>query len=85
MSNWRRQGNRFGNEHSFIRGLPPLAGHDHIYIVARTTGTDQPLTPIGNGCLWAVSARHFGGIGLNPMAAISAPHDQPNTGIGGTA
>jgi hypothetical protein len=38
----------------------PLAGHGHVYIVARTMGTDQPLSPIGNGSLGAVSLRHFG-------------------------
>ena len=27
---------------NLIRGLPPLADHDHIYIVARATGTNQP-------------------------------------------
>jgi hypothetical protein len=45
--------------------------------------TDEPLTPIGNGRFGAVSLRHFGGIGLNLMLAIPAPHDQANTGSSG--
>ena len=64
----------------------PLSGDDHIGIVAPATGTDEPsraspalaaeaatLMPIGNGSLGAVSSGHFGGIGLNLMAAIPAP------------
>jgi hypothetical protein len=61
--------------------LPPFgAGPHHICIVAPTTGTGEPLTPIGSGSLGAVSSRHFGGIGLNPMAALPGPHNQANTG-----
>jgi hypothetical protein len=41
------------------------AGHDHVRVVAPATRTDQPLMPIGNGSLGAVSLRHFGGSGLN--------------------
>jgi len=37
----------------------PLAGHNQIRIVAPETGTDQPLSPIGNGSLGAVSFSHF--------------------------
>ena len=44
------------------------------------TGTDEPLTPIGNRRLGAVSARHFGRIKLNLMAAIPAPHDEAKMG-----
>src|ERR1700731_2786429 len=40
--------------------LSPLAGHHRIDIVAPTTRTDQPLAPIGNGCLGALPSRHFG-------------------------
>jgi hypothetical protein len=59
---------------------PPAAGHDHIYLVASTTGTDEPTSPLGNGSLGAVSSRHFGGIGLNLVAAFPAPHDQAHMG-----
>src|SRR5580704_8683675 len=59
---------------------PPLAGHDHIGIVAPTTGTNEPLMPIENRRLGTVSSRHFGGIGLNLMSAFEAPDDEPNTG-----
>jgi hypothetical protein len=43
-----------------IDSSPPLAGHDHIRIVTPAPGTDQPLTPLGNGGLGAVSFDHFG-------------------------
>jgi hypothetical protein len=39
----------------------PLTGHDHIRVVAPAMRTDEPLTPIGNGRLEAVSSHHFGG------------------------
>jgi hypothetical protein len=69
----------------------PLSGGDHIGIAAPTTGTDEPLMPIGNGRLGAVSSRHFGGIRLDLMAALPAPgeavwlpegppHDQAHMG-----
>jgi hypothetical protein len=41
-----------------------LAGHHHIGIVAPATGTDEPVPPIGNGSLRAVSSHHLGGIGI---------------------
>jgi hypothetical protein len=33
----------------------------------------------------AVSLGHLGGIGLDLMAVILAPHNQPDLGIGGSA
>jgi hypothetical protein len=71
-----------------------IAGHHHIGIVAPAPGTDEPLLPIGNGRLGAISSRHFGwrshlrwlrqelrsGIGLRLIAAFEAPDDEPNTG-----
>jgi hypothetical protein len=64
-----------------LNSSAPLgAGHHHIRIVAPATRTDEPLTPIGNGSLGTVSSRHFGGIGLNLMLAIPAPHDEANMG-----
>jgi hypothetical protein len=59
---------------------PLCAAHHHINFVAPAMGTDQPLSPFGNGSLGAVSSRHFGGIGLNLMSAFEAPDDEPNTG-----
>jgi len=40
----------------------------------------QPVAPIKRGRFGAVSLRLLGGIGLDLMAAIPAPHDQANTG-----
>ena len=51
----------------------PLVGYYHIGVAAPSMGTDQPLAPIGNGSLGAVSSRHFGGIRLDLMAALPAP------------
>jgi hypothetical protein len=34
-----------------INSSTPLAGHDHIRIVAPATGTNEPFTPLGNGNL----------------------------------
>ncbi len=48
--------------------------------MAPAPGTDEPLTPIGNGSLATVSLRHFGGIGLNLMLAIPTPYDKANIG-----
>jgi hypothetical protein len=58
-----------------LEGSPPLAGHDHIRIVTPATGTHQPVTPIRNGSLGAISSRDCGGIGLNLMSAGFTPHD----------
>jgi hypothetical protein len=64
-----------------IRDLPSLIDLPLVnFTEPRTTGTDQPLMPVGNGCLGAVSSRHFGGIGLSLIAAFEAPYDEPNTG-----
>src|SRR5690349_3351786 len=57
-----------------------IAGYDHIDIAAPAPRTDQPLMPVGNGSLGAVSSRHFGGIWLRLISALPAPDDEPNTG-----
>jgi hypothetical protein len=51
-------------------------GHDHIGVMAPANRTDEPFRPIDNGCLWAVSPCHFGGLRFNLMAAFPAPYDQ---------
>jgi hypothetical protein len=48
----------------------PLAGHHHIDGATPATGTDEPLTPIGNGNVGAVSFGHFGGIRFDLMSAF---------------
>ena len=45
---------------------------------AAALGADQPLSPIGHRCFGAVPLGHLGGGGLDLMAAILAPHDQPD-------
>jgi hypothetical protein len=59
--------------------LPPLAGHHHIGVATPATGTDEPLMPLGNRGLRAVSFGHFGGIRFDLMSAPSTPYDQTNT------
>jgi hypothetical protein len=73
--------------HAAVRcGLAPLcAGHDHIDRAAPATETDEPLMPVRNRSLGAVSFGHFGGIGLDSMAAFPTTDDEPNTGSSRTA
>jgi hypothetical protein len=52
-------------ENKFL--LPPI-GPSH--------NQDDPLAPLGNRDLSAIALRLFGGIRLDLMAAISAPHDR---------
>jgi len=47
-------------------------------------GTNQPLAPLGNGSLGAVSLGHFAGIGVDPVAALSAPGEVVWLDKGGT-
>jgi hypothetical protein len=66
--------------------LSPLRpGHDHIDFAAAAFGTDQPLTPIEHGHFGAVPLGHLGRVGLDLMAAILAPNDQPDAGGGSIA
>jgi hypothetical protein len=53
-------------------------------LAAAALGADQPLSPIGHSRFGAVPLGHLGRIGLNLMAAILAPNDQPDAGAGGT-
>jgi hypothetical protein len=66
--------------------LSPLgSAYDHIDLTAAALGADQPLAPIGHRRFGAVSLGHFGGVGLNLVAAILAPYDQPDAGGGSVA
>src|SRR5215472_13808 len=72
----RRSGPALPKEQRDSKRLPPLrAGHHHIGIAASASRTHQPLRPIGDRGLGAVSASHFGGVRLNPMLARLAPYD----------
>jgi hypothetical protein len=56
---------------------PPLCpGHHHVEVGAAALGTDEPLAPLWNGCLRAVTARKLGGVGLDLVAARLTPHDE---------
>lgn len=51
-------------------GLTPLSpANDHVNLSAAALGTDEPLAPIENGGVRAVSRRHLGRVGLNLMLA----------------
>jgi len=54
-------------------------------LTAAALGADQPLSPIGHRRFGAVLLGHLGGIGLDLMAAILAPNDQPDAGGGSIA
>jgi hypothetical protein len=45
-------------------------------------GADQPLSPIRHSRFGAVPLGHLGRVGLNLVAAILAPNDQPDAGGG---
>jgi hypothetical protein len=45
---------------------------------AAAFGADQPVAPIENGRFGAVPSGHFGGIGLDLMSAVRAPHGEAN-------
>jgi hypothetical protein len=59
--------------------LPPLSpAHHRIDLPAAAVRTDEPGAPIEHGRFGAVPSSHLGGIGLDLMLAILAPHDQPD-------
>jgi hypothetical protein len=59
------------------------SAYDHIDLTAAAFGADQPLAPIGHGRFGAVLLGHLGRVGLDLVAAILAPNDQPDAGSGG--
>ena len=59
---------------------PPRTSNNHIGLAAAAFGADQPLGPIENRRLGAVSLRLLGGIGFDLIAAILAPDDEANAG-----
>jgi hypothetical protein len=60
------------------------SNHD-IHLPAAAFGADQPLAPIGHGRFGAVPLGHLGRVGLDLMAAILTPDDQPDAGGGSVA
>jgi hypothetical protein len=61
------------------------SAYDHVDLTAAALGADQPLAPIGHGRFGAVLLGHLGRVGLNLMAAILAPNDQPDACGGSVA
>jgi hypothetical protein len=61
--------------------LPPLcAGHHHVDIAAAAVRAHQPIAPLGNGCLGAVSSGDLRRIRLGPVAARLAPGYKSDAG-----
>jgi hypothetical protein len=61
--------------------LPALSSaHHHIGLPAAALRTNEPVAPIEHRCFGAVASSHLGRVGLDPMTAILAPYDQPDTG-----
>lgn len=67
-----RVGGRREPRSKWLGFSPPLARHDHIDLAPTTPRTNQPL-----------ALGLLGGIGLDPMTTLLAPHDQPHIGCGG--
>src|SRR5215469_12028166 len=49
----------------------------HVDMAAAGLRADEPLAPIGDRRLGAVARGHLGRVGLGPVLAILAPHDEP--------
>ena len=62
--------------------MPLGPGHDHIGLPFAATGTDEPLAPIEDAGVGAVTERHLSGVGFDLMLARLAPHDKPDLGSG---
>jgi hypothetical protein len=58
-----------------LRSLATLARNDHVDFTASALGADQPFPPFENRHRGAVALCLFDGIGLDLVAASSAPHD----------
>ena len=57
--------------------------NDHIDPPAPALAAHKSRMPIRDGHLGAVALGHLGGVGLDLMAAIETPHDQPHPGRSG--
>jgi len=55
-----------------------------INLAGTAPRTDQPLTPIENRGVRAISGSHLCGVGLDLTAAGFAPNDRPDLGRGGS-
>jgi hypothetical protein len=64
---------------------PPGPADDHVDIAAAAAGAHEPRLPVKQGGLRAIAGGVLGGIRLDLVAAIPAPHDEPHAGRGGSA
>jgi hypothetical protein len=65
--------------------LPPLACRPHVYLARAAARAHKPTAPLEHARLGAVAGGHLGRIGLDPVAALAAPHDEANASRGGAA
>jgi hypothetical protein len=66
--------------------LSPLSpAHHHVDVAATALAAHEPLAPIRHCRLDTVSLGHLGWVRLDLMAAILAPHDEPQMSCGGAA
>ena len=65
--------------------LSPRTGQHEIDAPAAASRAHQPLDPVADGCRGTVFRRHGDDIGLSPVPACVALHDQPHLGSGGAA
>lgn len=80
-----------GAEHLFerrklgARSKATGTAYDHVDFPATAHEAHQPLAPLRDRGLGAVSLRLLGGIGLDLMVAFLAPDDEAHASLGGVA
>jgi hypothetical protein len=52
--------------------------HHEVGLPAAALAADEPLVPVRDGQIVAVALCHLGGVGLDLVPALAAPHDQTN-------
>ena len=63
----------------------PRAGKHEIDLLPAAARADEPLVPVANGGVGAVTLSHYRWIGLDPVVARPAPDHDPCAGCGGAA
>jgi hypothetical protein len=53
-------------------------GEDEVDLAAAALAADKPLVPVQDGQLGAVALGQRGRVGLDLVATIAAPHDEPH-------
>jgi len=70
---------------SASKGIALGPAYHKTDVAAATLRAHEPFAPIRNGRLGTVSLGHFGWVGLDFVAAIFAPDDQPQMRLCGAA